>query len=135
MHNWKNTPDRKELRHFGLVAGGMTAGVFGVVLPLLFDHGFAAWPWIAAGVLLAWAAAAPATLKPVYHVWMTIGHVLGWINTRIILGIMFFLIVLPVGLLRRLTGRDPMERSLIRERKSYRVTSPVRDKTHMERPF
>lgn len=135
MHNWKNTPERKELRKFGLVGGGMTAGVFGLVLPLLFGHTFPAWPWIAAAVLSAWAVTAPATLKPVYHVWMTIGHVLGWINTRIILGIMFFLIILPVGLLKRLTGRDPMERSLIRDQKSYRVNSPVRDRKHMERPY
>lgn len=135
MHNWKHTPDRKELRQFGLVAGTMTAGIFGLVLPLLFDREFPAWPWAAAAVLLCWAVIAPATLKPVYHVWMTIGLVLGWINTRIILGIMFFLIILPVGLLKRLTGRDPMERSLIRERKSYRVTSSVRDRKHMERPF
>jgi len=135
MHSWNRNPDKKELRNFGLVTGAMTGGVFGLVLPLLFDRDFPGWPWMAAAVLLVWALAAPATLKPLHHLWMTVGQALGWVNTRIILGIMFFLIILPVGLFRKLCGRDPMERSLIREKKSYRVSSAVPDKKHMERPY
>lgn len=135
MSTLQSNPDKKELRNFGLVIGAMTGVMFGLVLPLLFDRDFPRWPWMAAAVLLAWALSAPATLKHLHHLWMTVGQALGWINTRIILGIMFFLIILPVGLVRKLSGRDPMERSLTGEKKSYRVTSAVPDKKHMERPY
>lgn len=135
MTHFNKNPDRKELRSFGLITGAMTAGVFGLALPLLFDHGLPKWPWIVAGVLIAWALAVPTTLKPVYLVWMTIGQALGWVNTRIIMTVMFYLIILPVGLLRRLGGKDPMARTMSPDEKSYRVPSTEPDKKHIERPF
>jgi hypothetical protein len=51
------------------------------------------------------------------------------------LSIMFYLIILPTGLLKRLFGKDSMTRSIIKEQKSYRVTSTVPDKKHVERPY
>jgi hypothetical protein len=135
MTSFNKNPDRKELRTFGLITGGIAAGLFGLALPLLFAHGFPKWPWPVAGVLIVWALAAPTTLKPVYLVWMTIGQVLGWVNTRIILTVMFYLIILPVGLLRRLMGKDPMARTMSPQEKSYRVASTVPDKKHVEKPF
>ena len=38
--------------------------------------------------------------------WMAFGHVLGWINSRIILGVVFFVVVTPIGLIMRLFGKD-----------------------------
>ena len=43
---------------------------------------------------------------------MKIGHVLGWINTRIILGMVSFIMFAPVALVLRLLGKDPMQRRL-----------------------
>jgi len=131
----KTNPTRKELRDFGLILGGMTAAVFGLLLPWLFDHNLPRWPWLFGSVMLTWTLVLPMTLKPVYIVWMAIGQVLGWINTRIILTIMFYLIILPTGLFMRLTGKDPMAGSFLKASKSYRIPSPARDKKHMERPF
>jgi len=37
---------------------------------------------------------------------VALGHVLGWINARIILGIVFFVVVMPIGLVMRLFGKD-----------------------------
>jgi hypothetical protein len=62
---------------------------------------------IAAALLLG-AAIAPALLRPVYRGWMRLGEVLGWVNTRIILTLIFFLVVTPIGLLMRLFGRSPI---------------------------
>ncbi|MHB8811417.1 MAG: SxtJ family membrane protein [Desulfobulbaceae bacterium] len=135
MTHFNRNPSRKELRDFGLITGGMAAGVFGLALPLLFAHDFPRWPWIVGSVLIAWALAAPATLMPVYRVWMTIGMVLGWINTRIIMTVMFYLIIVPVGLLRRMAGKDPMARTMSPEERTYRKASDVPDRKHVERPF
>jgi hypothetical protein len=61
-----------------------------------------------AAALLLLAAVAPAALRPVYRVWMRIGEGLAWVNTRIILTVVFFLVVTPIGVVMRLFGRSPM---------------------------
>ena len=135
MESINKQPDVRELRSFGFITGGLTPVVFGLLLPWLFEHNFPKWPWIVGGFLIAWALVLPMSLKPIYRVWMTIGLCLGWINTRIILSIMFYLIILPTGVIRRLFGKDPMARTMIREQKSYRVISIVPEKNHVERPY
>lgn len=49
-------------------------------------------------------------LKHVYQGWMWVGHIMGWVNTRIIFGILFYGVVTPMGLVMKLTGRDPMRK-------------------------
>lgn len=49
-------------------------------------------------------------LKTLYSYWMKFAHALGWVNTRIILSIVYFLIFTPLALIFRLIGKDPMER-------------------------
>ncbi len=65
--------------------------------------------WLAgAGAWLVAALVYPKGLAPLYKAWMAFGHVLGWINTRAILGLVFFVIVMPIGLVMRLFGKDPL---------------------------
>ena len=52
----------------------------------------------------------PGFLEPVYIVWMRFASILGWINTRIILVIIFYLVFTPLGLLIRLFRIDLLER-------------------------
>ncbi|MBD2314655.1 sxtJ [Desertifilum sp. FACHB-1129] len=127
--------DRKGLRDFGLLFGFMMVLVFGLVGPLLFRHSFPLWPWIVAGVFWVWALALPQTLDPFYQLWARFGLVMGWINTRLILGIIFYLITTPMGIVMRLMGNDPMQRQWKRDALTYRVPSQVRTRESMERPF
>lgn len=127
--------DRKGLRDFGLILGGMFGLIFGLVLPFLWRHPSPVWPWIVLGVFWAWALTVPQTLNPIYQVWMRVGHAIGWVETRIILGIIFYLIVLPIGVIMRLTGHDPMRKGFDRNLETYRIPSPVRTRESMERPF
>ena len=71
----------------------------------------------------------------VYRVWMKFGHFAGWINTRIILGIMFYAIFFPAGMLMRLVAKDPMARKLDNGAKTYRIPSQTLEKNHIERPY
>jgi len=131
-----NQMSDKSLREFGLVTGGMLALVFGLLLPWIWDaESWPRWPWIVAAILATISLAIPSLLQPVYHWWMKLAHVLGWINTRILLSIVFFLIFLPVGAMLRLLGKDPMSRKLDKVKASYRVKSPNPPDNHMERPF
>ena len=128
-------PDRQELRKFGLIFAGMFILIFGLLLPWIWDKSSPMWPWIVAAVFVAAALLVPMALGPVYRLWMKIGHVLGWINTRIILGVMFFIIFAPVGLLLRLLGKDMLKRRLDTSATTYRIASEHLPRDRMERPY
>lgn len=128
-------PGKVELRKFGLVSGAIVATLFGLLLPWLFDYGWPWWPWVLAGILWLWSLVHGESLFVVYRVWLKFGHIAGWINTRIILGIVFYLVFLPAGLLLRLLGKDPMARKLDGSSRSYRISSERTEKDHVERPY
>jgi len=129
------SPSRRELRTFGLGLGGMVAGMFGLVLPGVFGGGLSLWPWMAGGVLCLWALVWPAGLSPVHQIWMRLAQVLGWLNTRIILGVVFLLLFVPVGVALRLLRKDPMARRWDAAAGTYRVASQDRPRDHFERPY
>ena len=83
--------EQVNFRSFGLVSGAMVIGIFGLLLPLLFGNeiNVESWPFYLAAVLAGVALVVPSFLEPVYKVWMRFGAVMGAINTRIILGILF----------------------------------------------
>jgi hypothetical protein len=128
-------PDKQELRKFGFVFAAGLVLIFGLFFPWLLEKPSPYWPWIIAAVSAGTALVLPLALKPVFQLWMKIGHVLGWINTRIILGIVFFTIFAPVALLLRLLGKDPMHRRLDATTTTYRVKSEKPPRERMERPF
>jgi hypothetical protein len=66
---------------------------------------------------------------------MALGHALGWINSRILLSLVFYLVVTPIGFAIRLFGRDPMRRGFDREAPSYRIPREPRPGEHMRRQF
>jgi Saxitoxin biosynthesis operon protein SxtJ len=132
--NETSPPNPRELRNFGLTTGGIVAVLFGLLLPWLLSRAFPLWPWIVAGLLGGLGLLIPAALGPVYRVWMKFGHVMGAINTRLILGLFFYVIITPFGFVMRLFRWDPMRRRPA-EGASYRVTSRAKSPQHMEKPF
>lgn len=127
--------DRKGLREFAFTIGGIVAVLFGAFLPWLFERGFPLWPWIFGVLFAAWGLAAPMTLQPVYRGWMKFGLLLSKITTPIILGAVFFLTVLPIGILRRTFGSDPMARQFDGSAASYRVPSKASPRENLEKPY
>lgn len=127
--------NRKELRRFGLITGAIVAGLFGLLVPWLRGHGFSKWPLVIAGVLWGWAIAAPGTLNPVYYGWMRFGLVMGFINTRIILGLIFYGLMGPMGFVMKLLGYDPLRRSFEATAETYRAPVQPRVTPSMENPY
>ena len=125
---------RKELRQFGLLVGA----VFTVIglWPIVFrGEPLRLWAIGIGGVLIAFGAILPLALTPIHKGWMWIGHVLGWINTRIILGIVFYGLVTPIGLVFWLLGKDTMQRTLAESTPTYRVVRQPRPRGHMKYQF
>lgn len=108
--------DKAALKSFGSTMGVallIFAGLF------FFRHKYA--PalncLIVSGVFFAGRFAFPLWLKPVYILWMRLAFILGWVNTRIILVILFYLVFTPVGLIMRLFKADLLE--LREKRETY----------------
>ena len=127
--------DRKGLREFGLLTGAIVAILFGLFFPWLLERAIPLWPWIVATILGGWGLIAPDSLRPVYNGWMKFGLLLSKITTPIILGVVFFVVMLPIGLLMRVFHNDPMARKFDDNADSYRVTSHNVPKENVERPF
>lgn len=134
MERQNHQATNKELRQFGLAVGG----VFSVIglWPVVFRaESPRLWAMILGSVLIALGAMVPQALKQAHHGWMKIGHVLGSINTRIILGIIYYLLITPMGLVMRLMGKDSMHRVVKENVDTYRVVRTVRPRHHMRNQF
>src|SRR6185295_14323741 len=128
-----HTTTRQQLRSFGLLVGG----IFGLIglWPMVWRHQSPRlWAVTLAVLLIGPALVAPGILGPAYRLLMKLAEVLAWINTRILLGVVFYLVVAPIGLIMRLVGRDPMRRKL-EATGEYRVLRTPRPATHMLRQF
>ena len=125
----------KELREFGLLTGGIIAGLFGLILPLIKGHSLPILPWIMVIVLVGLAIILPKSLEPIYRVWMKIGLTLGWVNSRIILSIVFFIILTPMAFIMKLLKRDTMARKFDFQVETYRVSSKINSRSGMEKPY
>jgi saxitoxin biosynthesis operon SxtJ-like protein len=93
-------PTDKQVRESVLV---ITIGF--AVLYFLFHR-----PWMAvvAGLVAVCGLFIPPAARWTARAWWGLAHVLGWINGRILLSVVFFLVLTPIALLRRLGRRDAM---------------------------
>ena len=129
-----NPGDAKRLRTFGLMVGGIFCAI-GLWPAIIRGQNARPWALILGVLLLIPALVAPRILGPVYRVWMTAGEALGWINTRILLGVVFYGLITPMGLIMRLVRNNEMRRTFEPDVESYRVVKRPRPGTHMTRQF
>jgi len=127
-------PTSKELRQFGFVVGGVVT-VIGLWPVVFRSESPRLWAMILGGLLIVLGAVVPKSLKQAHHGWTKVGHVLGSINARIILGIIYYLLITPMGLVMRLMGKDSMHRSFAQDTDTYRVLRTPRPRQHMRNQF
>ena len=131
----KDVVERAELRKFGYVMAGFFGLVVGALLPWWWSLKWAYWPWLVAALFLVLAILWPSALGGVHRVWMRLARVLEWINTRIVLGVVFFLVFTPLGFLMRMLRRDTLKKAWDRSAVTYRTDRQARKENHMERQF
>ena len=136
----KSTEDalaRSELRKFGLILASGILIIFGLLFPLLREGQIqlTSWPWLLSLALVTVSLIAPAALGPLSRAWLFLGHILGYINTRIILGIIFLVLFTPCALVLKLLKKDPMHREIDPQRNSYRVDSNQPKIENLNRPY
>lgn len=98
------------MRKFGITM----AIAFAVIFCIIFFKARQANYWFLSisALFFALAAVLPTALKPAYIAWMRLAALLGWVNSRLILLVIFYLAMLPIGLVMRLFGKDPLERKI-----------------------
>jgi len=93
--------------------------------------------WSLGGFLIGAGLIAPTILAPIYAAWMKLAFILGWVNSRILLSIIFFLLFTPTALVLRLFGRDALDRRIEKQATSYwRERQPIKSiQEHCERQY
>ncbi len=145
MTETTHIPDKAGLRQFGLAFAVVLMALFGLLiplirfglsgLPLVANSQNSAWPWWAAAAIALLAILWPSSLIWLYRPWMKFAQIAQWVNTRIILLALYYFMILPIGLLRRLLGKDSMQRKFDRQLKSYRNELGKADHNDMEKPY
>ena len=130
----KPTPKSKQLRQFGFLLGCLIPLFFCVLLPALHSYSAPLWPVGIGVMLILLGVLAPQRLSPVYRGWMALGNVLGFINSHLILGVVFVLVLQPIALIMRCMGHDPLRKRWDASSDSYREESQGR-RTNLKQPF
>jgi hypothetical protein len=111
------TSKKSDLRKFGITVGL----ILSVIAGLLFWKGKDSFQLILiiGIILLASGLAIPIILKPVYWVWMIFATILGWVMTRVILSLLFFLVFTSIGLISRMFRKQFLELSCYTSQDTY----------------
>lgn len=109
-----------EGRKFGLLVGG--AFVLMGAFSWWRDHAYAPTVlWTLGGLLVAGGALIPGRMGPFYRAWMGLALKLSKITTPIFMGVVYFVVLTPVGVVRRAFGHNSLVR---RRRESFWITRP-----------
>ena len=110
---------KRELRQFGITIG-VILGLLGWLF-LWREKNWYYYFFIVAMVFFSFGVVLPIFLKPIHKAWMTLAIFMGWCMTGVILGVLFYLVVTPIGLLMRLCGNDFLDRKFDSTVQSYWV--------------
>jgi hypothetical protein len=133
--NWK--PSRKELRQFAAIWFPLACAV---ICWLLYKatkswHAPAVFSGIAA-ILCVLANFSLEFSHRLYVAWMVAAFPIGWTVSHLLMGLIYYLLITPMGLLMRLCGRDSMGRRFDPARDSYWVPhSTPKDKQQYFRQY
>ena len=131
--NWK--PNARELRLFG-VTMLIGCGLIGVVFQFVFKVQNVALFWyIFGGVVGLLGLTGTKVAMPGYWAWMGVAFVMGNIMSRVIIALVFYLVVTPMGLVRRLFGHDDLHLRKTKSDSYWSDVQHVADRSRYERQF
>ena len=109
--------EKNDIRKFGLIIGAV---LIAIVMLLIWKEKQSYDILMIFGVVLCVTSLIlPVILKPFYFAWMTFAVILGWIMTRVILSLVFYGIITPIGLFSRLVGKEFLNKNLNKTENTY----------------
>lgn len=121
MSLWKEINEIPNTRH-DLKKFGLTLGIFfGLVAGLMLWRDQENYLYFlgVAGFFVFFGLVLPNTLKLIHKIWMGLAFVMGWVMSRVILTVLFFLAITPIGLLLRISGKDLLDLKCKIKKDSY----------------
>ena len=115
----------------GLAVIALLAGV----IAYLFTRKFHLYLFCAAMLFFLIARLQPALLRPLFVLFSYIGYGMGWVMTRVILTLVFFIILVPIGLFSRLLGKKFLDCELRKESLTYWIERGEIDRKSFERQY
>ena len=110
----------KDLKKFGLTIGSVLVFISGY---LYWKHYNSFIYFLVFGILIMFfGVVIPIVLKPLNKIWMIIAVLLGYVMTRLILGILFYLVLTPIGIIGRISGSKKfsgLDLKIDKNQKSY----------------
>ena len=132
----KLDPSKRDLKAFGWMLLGFVALLGGLIAWRFEAWQATKWVWIIGGALWALYTAITPLRRPIYLGWMYAAYPIGWTISHLMLAVVFYLVITPIGLALRLFGNDPMHRRLEPEAATYWVKrKPVNDIKRYYRQF
>ena len=105
---WK--PGTKQLRQFAGIGFPAFLGLVGWLVGTKTGHwGIVQLGWAAGALLSAAGVVHPPLIRPVFVGLILLTYPIGWVVSHLLLGAIFFLLFLPIGLMLRITGHDPLQ--------------------------
>jgi hypothetical protein len=119
MTTFNRNPSAADLRTFGRLLVPFVA-LFGAVVRLRTGSpGAALAVWIGGALLAAVFLALPAARPAIFVGWSAVTYPIGWVISHVVLAVVFYLVITPIGVVLRLVSRDPLDRRLEPTRPSY----------------
>ena len=127
--------DKTTIRKFGLTVGTVLLLV-GIVLYLTGKSSSVVFGGIGF-LLILFGLILPSILKPLNKIWMTLAVILGWFMSRLILFILFYIVITPIGFILRMAGKDFLNLRTDKNSDSYweKREKTVKEKIDYERQF
>ena len=95
---------KKELKNFGITIGVifLIIGIF----YLIYQNEIYQILFYVSGIFIFFGLFISGLLKPIYVIWMVFAVIIGWVMTRLILSILFYFVITPIGLFSKIIGKD-----------------------------
>lgn len=122
----KNQDEKKQYRTFGFGLTGLLT-IFGSLQIYKGHDDRCVYFFGASFVALMLSIFFPVALKYIYKVAMFVAHAIGWFNTRVLLGIIFYLLLSPIGIFLRIIRKDLLDRKLNKSSDTYWKTYKIHD--------
>ena len=133
---------KKKLRSFGLLVGGIflliSAWIFFSQrneLPETSNYTFAYMLLVIGGILFLFGGLFPLLLKTTYKIWMGLAIAMGWVVSRILIMILFYLVVTPISLIAKLSGKEFLDLKFRDNKSSYWVIKPKDTKINYKKMY
>ena len=129
-------PHIKDLKQFALMMMWAIPLLFTVIFPWIFNSAVVWWSFSATALFGLLYLFLPKAIYPFFRIWMVFATVIGWINTRVILFIVFYGLIFPIGILLRIFGKLHYRAKPAKNQNSFWIDSNyASNENDLERPF